>query len=117
MSAEATNAMADAWKGKHNPVRNFWDVYQSSKKVMMAMRKHNMSSLAQVFDAVFTPDNFQHMKGSDISKLKRSSNSEYWVQGPCLFIDVYKGGKFVLNKLYQQMQDELDINMHQLTSE
>lgn len=119
ISDEAKDAIKAAWTGAQysNVVREFWNAYQSSKLIREAMRKNNVSTLAQVFDAIFTPENFQQMKGSEISKLKRASDREYWVQGPCIFIDSEKGVKITLAKLYKMMMDELEINMPQLTRE
>lgn len=115
---EAVAAISSSWSDNYpDIVRQFWEVYHSSLMISDAMRKHGMTSLAQVFDAIFTPDNFKHIKGSELNSLTRSTDSEYWIQGPCLFIDSYKGVKITLAKLYKMMMDELEINMPQLTRE
>jgi hypothetical protein len=115
---EAYTAVKNVWGGgRFNPLRDFWQVFQDTKKIIAGMRKYGLRTLANVFDEVFEPVGFRQFRGSELASQIAGPGSpgrEIWVQGPCLFINAHSDDTKTINTLAELMAHEFGIDILQL---
>lgn len=79
--------------------------------ILKVLKRNKLNNLAELYNAMFDPSEFNVGTGLDIANLAdRLNDNECWIQGKCIFIDKEQTSAEDLEQIAMFLRDEYNIN-------